>query len=777
MRKYLETTWRDLTSGANDAALPQGVFPPVVRKVLLRNTLQMIVSLFGGLLLLVALAYLAPGSLPAAPTNVLPAANQDVPAGLFFNAGKADAAFEAPLLRSDVNIEVNGLVSRIKVTQLFLNPSDVWLEGTYVFPLPEKSAVDRMTLVIGDRRIEGEIMEKADARKAYDAAAAAGQRASLLSAERPNVFTTAVANVGPGESVVVEIEYQEAVGFDAGLFSLRFPMVVAPRYTPLETEVADDPATATPNVIPTASTANRTTGSSSLPARAADLFGPVRHPDDGPINPLNLTVHLDAGLPLESLQSRYHDVAIETAADGRQTVSLQAGAVPADRDFLLEWRPLPSSQPQAALFAEEIDGSSHLMLMLLPPDSAEDAAPPQPRDMIFVIDASGSMHGASIDQAKGAVLAALERLGPQDRFNVIRFNDDALALFDKAEAANEANLTKAWYFVKSLQADGGTNMRPALEGALADPAEEGRLRQVIFVTDGAVSNEASLFTLINNQLGGSRLFTIGIGSAPNSYFMREAAETGRGSYTYIGDIDEVGSRMAKLFRKLESPALTGIDVTWQLPDGRLPEAYPHPLPDLYAGEPVTLNARLEGFSLDELAGSIAVKGTSGTESWSQDLSLEGPENASGVAALWARAKLDQIEDGLQRGEQPELVRAKALEVAMTHHLVTRYTSLVAIDDEVVRPKGVDSVSGQIERNLPAGWSFEHVFGEAAKHMNLKSVPAPLLKQSASESIALPRGATPARLQLLTGSLALLVAILLILIARRFSRPGGFGHWA
>jgi len=710
------------------------------------------------------LALVAPGTLHAAPPSQAAAKLAPPPAGLFFHAGRAEEAFEAPLLKSEVTIDVSGLVSRVKVKQHFLNPSAVWLEGIYVFPLPEEAAVDRMTLVVGERRIEGQIMEKADAKAAYEAAAKAGKRASLLAAERPNVFATSVANVGPGEVIIVEIEYQDAVAYDAGLFSLRFPMVVAPRYTPPGALVAEAPAGTTPGVSPVAQAAAAPLGE--------DLFGPVRHPAEGPANPLSLTLTLEAGLPLKSLESLYHDVAIESDAEGRHKVTLQAGAVAADRDFVLEWRPTPSSAPEAAIFAEEIDGSSHLMVMLLPP-SAEAAAPeagPQPRDMIFIIDSSGSMHGASMEQAKGAVLAALDRLQPGDRFNVIHFNNDAYALFAEAEPANDENLMKAWYYVKALDAEGGTNMRPALEMALAEPAEAGRLRQVVFITDGAVSNEAALFTLINRQLDGSRLFTVGIGSAPNSYFMRKAAASGRGSFIYIGDHREVGSRMSELFRKLESPALTGIEVAWQLPDGRLPEAYPQPLPDLYAGEPVVMTARLEGLALDELAGSLMVTGESGGAAWERRLSLEGPEPAPGIAALWARAKLDQIEDGLHLGERPDLVRAKALEVALRHGLVSRYTSLVAIDDVIARPEGAGMESVEIARNLPAGWSYEHVFGEAAKHMRLKSLPEPLLKKTSGQAIGLPQGASPARLQLLLGSVAVLVALLLVMLAGRFSRP-------
>jgi Ca-activated chloride channel family protein len=458
-------------------------------------------------------------------------------------------------------------------------------------------------------------------------------------------------------------------------------------------------------------------------------------------------------------------------------VTLQSGTVPADRDFVLEWRANPSAVPEAAIFAEEIDGSSHLMVMLLPP-SAEAAAPEtgqapgggQPRDMIFIIDSSGSMHGPSMEQAKGAVLAALDRLKPDDRFNVIHFNNTAYALFERAEPASDGNLMKAWYYVKALSAEGGTNMRPALEMALDEPAEAGRLRQVVFVTDGAVGNEAALFTLINRRLGSARLFTVGIGSAPNSYFMRKAAESGRGSFVYIGDSQEVGKRMSALFRKLESPALTGIKVAWQLPNGRLPEVYPQPLPDLYAGEPVVMTARLQGLALDELAGALVITGESGGAAWERRLSLEGPGAAPGIAALWARAKLDQIEDGLHLGERPDMVRAKALEVALEHGLVSHYTSLVAIDDVIARPKGAGMESTEIARNLPAGWSYEHVFGEAAKHMRLRSLPAPLLKKTGDQSIGLPQGASPARFQLILGSAAVLVALLLVMLAGRFSRP-------
>ena len=456
----------------------------------------------------------------------------DTPAGLFFKLGADGQALQAPTLRSDVSITVSGMIARVRLRQHFYNPSDLWLEGTYIFPLPERSAVDRLIMEIGGRRVEGKIMEKAEAKKAYDAAASSGRRASLLSAKRPNVFASAVANIPPGEEIVIEIEYQDAALYDHGRFSYRFPMVVAPRYSPPLPVTAQADTHASPTLM-----------AKSAAARGADLFGPVRDPQAASANRLSLTVLLDSGLPLQEVRSLYHDVSIESQGTNRQVVNLAR----------VEWQPKLGTDPEAAIFAEEIDGSSHVMVMLLPPqtrqapEGAGEGVPIKgaPRDVIFVIDTSGSMSGPSMEQAKDAVLLALQRLQPDDRFNIIRFSGTTGMLFQAAEPATAANVAEGWHYVQNLEANGGTEMAPALALALRpNAAEDGaRLRQVVFVTDGAVSNESQLFRDITAQLGSSRLFTVGIGSAPNSYFMRKAAEVGRGSFIYIGEIAEVADRL------------------------------------------------------------------------------------------------------------------------------------------------------------------------------------------------------------------------------------------
>ncbi len=802
-----------------------GVFPPRLGRAVLRDALVIAGTL--GLAVLILLASLAVHSLPAAAENKPQGAPLDLRAGLYFPSGEAGQALEAPTLKTDVDMAVNGMVNRVTVRQVFHNPSDRWLEGVYIFPLPERSAVDRLTMVIGERRVEGRVLEKAEAERVYQEAAAKGQRASLVSAERPNVFATSVANIGPGEDITVEIGFQDKVAYEDGVFSLRFPMVVAPRYTPApKADIAEAPAGPQPS--PSASPA---VARQSAPGEPRDLFGPVDI-DEATHNPLSLRIALNAGVPLADVQSLYHPVVIESAAGGRQTITLRDDEVPADRDFVLEWTPVASAAPRAAVFAEQVGADTHLLVMMLPPKQIAAPAPqetqgPQsarPREVIFVIDTSGSMYGASIDQAKAAVIAALKRLNPQDRFNVIQFNNETHALFPQAAAASVGNVAQAWYYVSALEADGGTEMRPALELALSNQEwakqdqehDAGFLRQVVFLTDAAVSNEAELFGQVAERLGDSRLFTVGIGSAPNSYFMRKAAELGRGSFTYIGDLDEVGARVDALLTKLEQPALTGIRVGWPLNAGKRLEIYPTPLPDLYAGEPVTFAARLEGVDLANLDGQLLLTGESADGAWQQRVPLTGLTQAPGVASIWARAKLVQIEDGLYRphdgsgagvdgqGVDKAAIRAEALAVALKHRLVTRYTALVAVDDAVARPQDETLHGTEVPRDLPQGWDAGKVFGEdaealpapsptsaqpapaitggaplqASQAMRSRALPEYFLQQAKAadgQPVLLPQTATPAERMTIVGSAYLFMALALIaLVMRRRKRAGLHG---
>ncbi len=631
----------------------------------------------------------------------------------------------ATRLNTDVDIDVSGLVARVKVRQEFRNASQNWVEGIYVFPLPDKAAVDRMRLHIGERFIEGEIQEKEHAKKTYEQARQAGKKASLVEQQRANLFTTSVANVAPGELVVIEIEYLEDIRYEEGQFSIRFPMTLTPRYI----------------------------SGSTLPDRVGSGWSTDtdRVPDASSITPpqvassrahrLSLTANVNAGVPLKIIASRYHPVSV-SEEDDRYTVSLSAGTVAMDHDFELVWRPMPSATPRAMSFVEAVDGRSYHLLMVMPPDQELLSADSMPRETILIIDTSGSMHGVSIQQAKRAVQLALRGLKATDRFNVIEFNSITSALFKQSQPVTAASIAQASSFVKRLQANGGTEMRPALSLVLDSPPSEGHLRQVVFITDGSVGYEDELFSMIEDRLGGARLFTVGIGSAPNSWFMRKAAEAGRGSYTFISALHEVREKMDGLFRKLEQPQVTDIEVQW--PSSVVADSFPSIVPDLYLGEPVVVKVAATG----NFRGSdfVRISGNSIGGGWSTKVPVAGASDSPGVAALWARAHIGELMDTERRHVQPEEIRAAIVETALAHHLVSKYTSLVAVDKTPARPADDPLLSEQVPNLMPYGQSRNAIFGFPATATN-----APVLR--------------------LWGLLSLLIALLLFAMPRRDAIAG------
>jgi Ca-activated chloride channel homolog len=306
---------------------------------------------------------------------------------------------------------------------------------------------------------------------------------------------------------------------------------------------------------------------------------------------------------------------------------------------------------------------------------------PLPREVIFVIDNSGSMGGTSIAQAKAGLLYALGRLQPNDRFNVIRFDNTMGVLFPDVVPADSDHLAQAKAFVTALQAEGGTEMIPPMRAALTDHHPDGNtVRQVVFLTDGCIGNEQQLFDTITSMRGRSRVFMVGIGSAPNSFLMTRAAELGRGTFTHIGSVEQVESRMRELFGKLESPAVTQLSVTFSDTKANMTPAV---LPDLYRCEPLVLAARL-----GKLAGTMEIKGRIGDRPWSVTLPLANAAEGRGLSKLWARRKIADAE--VAQSMRPLTIdeaNKAILALALGHQLVTRLTSLVAVDKPVTRPAG------------------------------------------------------------------------------------------
>jgi Ca-activated chloride channel family protein len=595
----------------------------------------------------------------------------------------------ATRMNTEIEATISGLVARVRVRQEFRNSGPNRVEGVYVFPLPDTAAVDRLRMHIGERFIEGEIREKEEARKEYEAAKSAGKKASLVQQERANLFTTSVANIGPGETVSIEIEYLEALEYDEGTFSLRFPLTLTPRYIP-----------GTP--LPGRKGSGWSPDTTSV-SDASRVTPPVV--SNSHDHKVTFRAKLNAGVPLEFVASRYHPINVNKTGD-RYDIDLSESNVPMDHDLELTWRPVPASAPRAMMFTEVVDDEPYVLLMMLPPDDLSLPQQTMARDLIFVIDTSGSMHGTSLDQAKRALTMALDGLKPGDKFNVIQFNSVTSELFPGNVNATTTNLNVAKRYVAGLGANGGTEMRPALLQALSRPVSESHLRQIIFITDGSVGNEDELFTLIETRLGKARLFTVGIGSAPNSLFMRKAAEAGRGTFTFISALHEVNEKMGRLFRKLEQPQITDIVVEW--PGGAITETYPGVVPDLYAGEAVFVRARLSDATRN--SDIVTVRGNSVTGSWGAEVPVEISEPSPGIAALWARARIGELMDDRRGGANQEAVRKSVIETALAHHLVSKYTSMVAIDKTPARPASANLASEQVPNLLPYGQSVEAMFG-------------------------------------------------------------------
>lgn len=639
------------------------------------------ISIFSSLMLLV-------GSAIAQPRDE----------GLTF---RSDTGWQPVLaLDTSVDMQIRGLIAEVTIRQTYVNDSSEWQEGRYLLPLPGEAAVGSLRVTIGERLIVGEVREKEAAREIFAQAAQSGRSAALVEQDRPNLFRTAVTNIGPGEKIVIEIGYWQAVSYRDHTFSIVLPLTLKPRYVSSALALSKD-------------------------EQADPLPSLAKVHTDGVEPTLSLTADLQAGVPLTGIDSPTHRVTVTPMA-GFQRVILTDLVDLADRDFELRWKPLPSTLPQRALFTEEVDGEHYALLMLLPPTLPVQSLP---REMILVVDTSGSMLGSAMEQAIAALDAALTQLTPEDRFNVIRFSSDSERLFAESMAVNADSITRARRYVAALRADGGTEMAPALRLAFAGTPPVGMVRQVVLATDAAIGNEAELLNIIETLRGEARLFPVAIGSAPNSHFIRKAAEMGRGSQALIRDINEVTARMQELFARLNRPVLHDLDVHW--PDAA--EIYPPRLPDLYAGEPLQIVARLP-----VLQGEVSVVGQSREQPWRSKIRLDPLHaiHAQGVGRLWGRARIESIEDAIRAGLAETDGRNQIVETALQHGLASRFTSLIAVEQTPVRPTDSALTGTDIPNAAPA------------------------------DSVALAQGSTSARSQL---GIALSLALLAGALVRRRER--------
>jgi len=577
---------------------------------------------------------------------------------LYLKSSREAPACEALRVATIMHAEVTGNVARVHVTQTFSNAGGDWVEGLYVFPLSPDGAVDELSMSVGERTIHGEIQEKSEAQTAYRRARSEGRQASIVDQERPNMFTTAVANIAPYSSVSIEIAYLETIPYRDSRYTLRLPLAITPRYT---LGAGFDPPS------PERVTAARQN--------------------------VDVTVELAAGFRLGSVASLHHVVDVQDDSMGKK-IHLGGNQIAADHDFELVWTPAVAQDVEAAAFAEKSGDDTFALVVLTPPAAADESTPA--REVTFIIDTSGSMGGPSIEQARAALQMGVERLKPGDRFNIIRFASDYSSLFAAPQPVDASNRILAGSFISALRADGGTEMRAPLERAMTTPSDAGYLRQIIFITDGSVGNEAELIALIHQRIGDTRLFTVGIGAAPNSYFLEQAAAAGRGSFTFIAEREQVNSRMQNLFLKLERPALVDLELHWP---GNLAADVAGGLPrDIYSGDPLVILARLPRAPSGYLTLSGRIRG----KEWVHQVRIARVGEQSGLSKLWARERITGLSRQLQFGGDRERLRSSILDLALRHHLVSEFTSLVAIDDVVVRPPGSPGHGEQAPTSAPMG---------------------------------------------------------------------------
>ena len=637
---------------------------------------------------------------------------------------KSSAGYQGLLrLGSDFDIAVTGMMLKARVVQRFSNQTQDWLAATYVFPLPADSAVHGMRIRIGERIIEGVIKERQQAKQLFVKAKQEGKQAGLMAQERANLFTTQVANIAPGDTIEVAFEYLQTLHYESGEFSVRLPLTLTPRYIPGNRtgELSANGWSFPTDQVPDAPAVT--------PPQVAAVADPASHQ-------ARVSLVLTPGFDLAGVTSPFHDIRIKRE-QALYRIEPRQNPVVMNRDLVISWRPVAQQSPAAAVFTEtrSLPGAAsparHALLMVMPPEAAfNDIIPP--RELLIVIDTSGSMSGASIIQAKAAVLMALERLRPGDRFNLMEFNSSHRSLFSAPQMAEQHALQQARQFVQQLRANGGTEMRGALQSAFAAPADESFLQQVVFITDGSVGNEHALLALIHQQLGNRRLYTVGIGAAPNEFFMRKAAEFGRGSFAMIGSQQQVQAQMSALFDRIEKPVMTDLEV---LVGNAKAEWFPQHIPDLYAGQPLVVHGRFS-----QWPDSIVVSGRFSGQRWQQRLQLQKPgsdqEETRGVATLWAREKVQALEDEGTRQGNRDLHRASILELGLSYGIVTRLTSFVAIAREVVRNPADALKQASVPNLMPEG--------------STRQPP----------SVGMPQTALGVHQQFMLGLISLLVALLL-----------------
>ncbi|MBE9143177.1 VIT domain-containing protein [Planktothrix mougeotii] len=640
---------------------------------------------------------------------------KDQPSGLYIQSpNKESIAF--PLKHTNVIAKIAGNLSRVEVTQSFENPFTTTLEAVYIFPLPDEAAVDEMLIQIGDRTIKGNIKKREEAQQIYEQAKQQGRTAGLLEQERDNIFTQSLANIKPGEQIDVIIRYSDSLKFTGGNYEFVFPMVVGPRYIP--GVAIEDPS------VPL--TQNQDT---DLVPDASRLNAPILPKGMRSRHDINVTVEIDAGVPILGINSPSHQLQIDHSGQNAHITLAEGDTIP-NKDLMLRYQ-VAGEHTQTTILTQSDERGGHFAVYLIP---AIKYATNQivPKDVVFLIDTSGSQAGMPLMQCQELMRQFINHLNPDDTFSIIDFANTTQQLSVVPLANTPQNRAQALQYINHLKANGGTELLRGIQAVLNFPVTDvGRLRTVVLLTDGYIGNENQVLAEVQQHLKpGNRLHSFGAGSSVNRFLINRIAELGRGISRIIRHDEPVEPVVEQFFTQINNPVLTNIQVSWQ-GEGEETVIYPTLAPDLFAEQPLVLF----GKKPDSNSGVLQIQGSAaGGIPYQQqfNLNFESAGNPA-VAQLWGRSRIKALMNQMVQGETKAGVEA-VTETALTYQLLSQYTAFVAVSDDVRVNPNEASVSVQVPVEMPEAVSYEGMYSSV-----LYAPSAPATRSIFSQGIEMMRG--------------------------------------
>lgn len=560
-----------------------------------------------------------------------------------------------PLKKTSVTANIEGVVADIHLVQTYANEGASPINASYLFPASTKVTIHGMQMQIGDQTVTAVIKEKEEAKQDFEAAKSEGKSASMLSEERANVFNMDIANIMPGDEVHIDLHYTELITPTEGTYQFVFPTVAGPRYVG---PVKDD----TGNRDEWASAPYLTEG--TLPASEYDIH-----------------VTVSAGVPISSLSSSSHKININWDDESKAHVSLTNPLEYAgNRDFILDYK-LTGEGIGTGLTLSKGEQENFFMLMVQPPERVTLAEIP-PREYIFVLDVSGSMSGFPLDTAKELMKNLIADLRETDTFNLILFSGTSYQMAERSLPATSENIRKAVKLISEQSGAGGTELTSALTDALAIPAAENTARSIVIITDGYISGESETFQLINDHINQADFFSFGIGSSVNRYLIEGISKIGQGEPFIVTKAEEAAKAADQFSAYIKSPVLTDIRVSFEGFDAY--DVEPAALPTLYAQKPLVLLGKWKG----EPAGTIKISGQTGSGSFTQEVSVSDAISGEGntLGYLWARKRVERLTDYGTGGDNPE-VKDEVTKIGLSYHMMTPYTSFIAVLDTIRNPEG------------------------------------------------------------------------------------------